>query len=336
LSLAARVSAAEPAEPPAGTGLPDAATLQATATALKLAAIPYRLVYESYRGSTWDLCLMNADGSNPVNLTNTPDVDELYPQVSPDGTRLCFLVDETVAGQKVRNLYLMNLDGSGRRKIADNVREGCWNSSGTKVATLKAEFEKFTLTDYASKGLVLYDLATQTHHPHPNPDLHHLYNLTWTPDGNWFVATVHGGMGYKHAILAFEAQGTKVFDLGGSQVGGCRPDLSRDGRQVAWGANDETLMAGAIDFGGPEPKVANRRPLAQCGKGFKIYHVDWTPDAQHVAFSFGPEAGREMIGQRAPGWRICVADLTGKWVPITNDGYDSKEPEWVPLPPAAK
>ena len=37
---------------------------------------------------------MNADGSEPVNLTRTPREHEHYPQVSPDGTKICFSVDE--------------------------------------------------------------------------------------------------------------------------------------------------------------------------------------------------------------------------------------------------
>lgn len=229
----------------------------------------------------------------------------------------------------------MGLDGSGRTKIADNAREGCWSADGTRIAYLKAEFQKFTLTDYASKGLAIIDVATGTHTDHPNPDLHHLYNLTWTPDGRWFVATVHGGMGFRHAILAFEAAGTRVFDLGKWKVGGCRPDLSPDGRRLAWGASDETLMVGDIDFSGAEPTVTGAHPVAHCPKGTEVYHVEWSPDGTRIAFSHGLDAG-EQLGLRAPGWNLCVGDLDGHWVPVTTDGRDNKEPDWVPLPVQGK
>ena len=36
-------------------------------------------------------------------------------------------------------------------------------------------------------------------------------------------------------------------------------------------------------------------------------------------------------GGEAPGWNICIGDLTGKWVQITSDGNHNKEPDWVPL-----
>jgi len=274
---------------------------------------------------------MNADGSHPVNLTNTANLDEMYPHVSPDATKICFVVDEMAGGKKVRNLYCMNIVGTGRTKIADHVRGGCWSADSKKIAYLKAEYEKYTLNDGSSKRLYIYDLATQKHQEHPNKDLLHLYNLAWTPDGNWFVATVSGGMGFRHAQLAFEANGTKVFDLGKWGVHGCRPDLSADGKRLAWGASDETLMIADIAFAGDEPKVTGLHPVAHCEKGYKVYHIDWSPDGKHVAFSYGLATGREQVGGRAEGWNICVGDLTGRWAPITSDGKDNKEPDWVPL-----
>src|SRR5580698_3892528 len=48
----------------------------------------HKLVYETNRDGNWELYVCNADGSHPVNLTRTPDVGELYPKPSPDGTKI--------------------------------------------------------------------------------------------------------------------------------------------------------------------------------------------------------------------------------------------------------
>src|SRR5438046_2252695 len=95
---------------------------------------PHKLVYETNRDGNWELYLMNADGSNSVNWTRTPNIDELYPKPSPDGAKICFVADEGKALKKVRNLYVMNSDGTGRKKIADNAREPCWKADSTAVA----------------------------------------------------------------------------------------------------------------------------------------------------------------------------------------------------------
>ncbi|HEV3029585.1 MAG TPA: hypothetical protein VG457_18550, partial [Planctomycetota bacterium] len=110
----------------------------------ELKSVRHKIVMESNRDGNWDLWVINADGSNPVNLTKTPDVDELYPKVSPDGTKICFCADEGKGEAKVRNLYIMNADGSKRAKIADNSREPCWSSDGTKIAFLRGEFDTFS------------------------------------------------------------------------------------------------------------------------------------------------------------------------------------------------
>jgi WD40 repeat protein len=157
-----------------------------------------------------------------------------------------------------------------------------------------------------------------------------------TPDGRWYVATVHAGMGFGHGILAIEAKGNKVFNL---KIPGCRPDVSADGKHVAWGASDYALRVADLDFSGPEPKVVGAHDIVTSPKPVEVYHVDWSPDGQYVAFSRGPHGKSlggppECVGVQAPGWNICVADTrtVNRWTPITQDGKSNKEPDWVPLP----
>jgi dipeptidyl aminopeptidase/acylaminoacyl peptidase len=229
----------------------------------------------------------------------------------------------------------MNLDGTGRTKVAANAREACWSADASAIAYLGAEFDRFTYTDYATKGMFIYDLKTGEHRQHPNQELYHLYNLCWSPDGKWFVATVHGGMGYKHAILAIEANGPRVFNL---DIPGCRPDFSPDGRSIAWGPSDWALDVGELDFSSGTPRVTNRRHVVTSAKPIKVYHAEWSPDGRLLAFSRGPTGtglgpAVEMIGVEAQGWDLCVADASAldRWQPITTDGASYKEPDWVPV-----
>ncbi len=334
---------------------------------LYLKDVPFKIVYETYRSSplapapvagvppgqawglngqdNWELYMVNADGSNPVNLTNTPDVDEMYPHVSPDGTKICFVMDEGTARQRLRSVCYMNIDGTERVTVAQNAREPCWSFDSKSIAYLKGEYERYTTREYATSELMIYDLETGLHRPHPNKELHHLYAICWSPCGRWFVAAVHGGMGYSDTILAFEANGTRVFDLGRWGVKGCRPDLNFDGTKMTWGETDWNLLVGDIDLRGDEPRVTNIREVVRCSRRYKVYHVDFSPDGRYIAFSFGPSSGEQQVGGRARGWNICVSDISGaiylsnvrlaenppKWVRITEDGNHNKEPDWVPV-----
>jgi len=302
---------------------------------LDLEQIPFKIVHETYhktdRRHNWELHIINADGSGAVNLTRTHDIDEMYPHVSPDGTKISFVIDKGTGRKKVRSVYYMNIDGTGRVKVADNARQPCWAPDSKSIAYLKGEYERYSTREYATAGLFIYDLQTRRHRQHPNKDLLHIYAICWSPDGNWFVGAVHGAMEYSDTVLAFEANGKKLFDLERWGVEGCRPDFSLDGRKMVWGETDWNLCIGDFDVKSGTPQVTNIRDVVNCLRKSKVYHVDISPDGKYIAFSYGSVNGGQQVGGKARGWNICVADMMGKWVKITTNGNHNKEPDWVPV-----
>ena len=293
---------------------------------LNLKAIPFKIIYETFRETDGkensELFLMNADGSNATNLTRTPDVHEMYPHASPDGTKICFVTDEGKGRNKVHNVYYMNTDGTGRVKVADNGWWQCWSPDGKTIAYLKGEYEPYT-AHYGTKGLFFYDLATGRHRQHPNRDLHHIANISWPQDGKWFFANVVGGMGFAHGIIAFEANGNAVFHLARYGVEGCQPDFSYDGRKITWGQTNQDLYVAEVDLALSLPRVADLRRLVKCGNDHGVTKADFSPDGRYIAFAY--------YGPKDSGSNICISDLSDKWVQITTDGKQNSEPDWVPI-----
>ncbi len=307
--------------------------------AQELKQYPHRIVFETYRDGNWDIYQANADGSGQINLTNTPDRHELYPKISPDGSKICFVSDKAQGEDTIRSIFFMNLDGSGLTKVDENARQPCWSPDGKQIAYLKNKYEKFNVLDYVTKSICFYNLAAGEHKEHPNKSIEHLYNICWSKNGRWIVTTVHAGMGFKHTLLAIEVNGMKVIDL---KVGGCRPDLSPDGKQIAWGKDDHTIAVGDISLDSDTPEITNIYDAVHDEK--HLYHVDWSPDGKYLSFSRGP-GGRmpvagpgthqgiaELVGVNAP-WDVCVAKAKGdgKWVSITNDSLSNKESDWLPV-----
>jgi Tol biopolymer transport system component len=315
----------------------------------KLKALPFKIAYESYVNDNSDLFVMNADGSNPVNLTQTPKEHEHYPQISPDGTKMCFVSDVGEGRDTVRSVCVMDIDGKNRKKVAEYAREPFWSPDGKIIGFLPQEFAKFDVIDFSTKGMSFYELASGKIEPHVNStNLHHLYNPSWAANGKWIVATVHAGMGYDHAIVLIEAHGNKIINL---KIPGCRPCFSPDGKQVAWGAGDHELAAAPLDLEADQPAVGNWAVSIKDEQN-KIYHVDWSPDGQFLAFSRGPDgegdlskpgthqAAAEIHGVYAAGWNIAVvkadraADLhlekatDADFVMLTTNGFSNKEPAW--------
>lgn len=70
------------------------------------------IAFVSTRSGDTDIWVMNADGSNPVNLTRSPGYDG-QPSWSPDGARIAF----TSGRNGALDIYVMDADGSHRRRL---------------------------------------------------------------------------------------------------------------------------------------------------------------------------------------------------------------------------
>jgi len=73
-----------------------------------------RIVYASSSGGSNDIWIMNADGSNRVQLT-TMKGNESYPRVTLDGKTVAFLAE----GDSSRGLWRMDIDGGRLRRLVD-------------------------------------------------------------------------------------------------------------------------------------------------------------------------------------------------------------------------
>jgi Tol biopolymer transport system component len=295
---------------------------------LDLEEIIYRIVFQSYRETdgkeNWEICLIDADGSDLINLTNTSEIDERYPHASPDGRQICFVVDEGEDKEsKSRNVYYMNIDGTGRVKITENAYQPCWSADGRYLAYLPGEYPRYNPRVFANKGIEIYDLKTGGAKRHPNDKIIHLNQLCWSPDGEWFVAAGRG------PITAYKADDKTQMYL---RAPGCTPDISPSGKRIAWNGSDFSLNIGALDLDSPLSNVTDHRMVVACDQDHWIYHADWSPDEKYFVFTYGFEDESKPKGKQEPWSHICICDLkTGKWTQITTDGKYNEEPDWVPV-----
>lgn len=82
-----------------------------------------------------DIFIMDADGSNQVQLTNTPE-REILGDWSPDGRRIVYEGEVDVLNGQ-RDIFVIDADGSNRINITNHPapdREPTWSPDGTRVA----------------------------------------------------------------------------------------------------------------------------------------------------------------------------------------------------------
>lgn len=330
----------------------------------ELRATGYRIVHESRRNGNWELILRNADGSEPVNLTNTPHVDELYPKASPDGRTIAFVAIEGAGRSRARNVYVMPLDGDERILAGPHGRQPFWTPTGDAVAFAMGNRRVAPEGGYANQGLYYYRLETRALSESPRRDVKGLLAPGFTPDGVWVVTSIIEGFGLYHAIGAFQPHGKGVVPLAlahsehGRQLRNiyqCRPDVSPDGTRIAWGKDDIDNRLGLgrnsmyievahVDATDADIRIRGYSYPVKARYPNQTYFVDWSPKGLYLAFSQGPRgrgrmAGtRHVVGREAPGWdiRVVRADPPHDVLQITHDGLSNKEPDWVPPPRKAR
>lgn len=81
--------------------------------------------------SGWDIWVMNADGSDAKPLVESSR-DEQGAAWSPDGKTIAFAANRA-AGDPVKNLWLVNSDGSNPRRVAENADRPVWSPDGREI-----------------------------------------------------------------------------------------------------------------------------------------------------------------------------------------------------------
>ncbi|MBI1927063.1 PD40 domain-containing protein [Candidatus Poribacteria bacterium] len=105
-----------------------------------------KIAFVSNRDGNYEIYVMNANGSNPINLTRHPAKD-MTPSWSPDGTKIAFASDR---GGNFE-IYMMNADGSNLVNLTNHPKLDAgpsWSpaplavSQGGKLATLWGEVKR--------------------------------------------------------------------------------------------------------------------------------------------------------------------------------------------------
>lgn len=176
--------------------------------------ISYIITKRSFKGVYNKICIMNADGSNNLEIADASKryedidyLDELY--WSPDGTTLAFNKVADVDGYMSKNgkityfykygIYLISTDGNGYvREIAktgENRVSPNWSPDSSKLAFLK------------DSKLIIYNMKTKMEDEISVGVSVPLSPVKWSPNGNKLIFA-----GKNHA---FQKSGIYVIELDG-------------------------------------------------------------------------------------------------------------------------
>lgn len=217
-----------------------------------------------------ELLVMNADGSEQTNLTNTPlPTIENAPTWAPDGSKIAFASNLSTGFQ--RNLYVMNVDGSNMVRIttagpADDMTPD-WSPDGSRIVFVRSQAE--------GSGPPVGDIFVV------NPDGSGLTNLTnapsayggprWSPDGLRIAfGKVSSDPGVQSSeIFVMNADGSGPVNISNDPAFDSGPSWSPDGTQIVFtsgrvqtptGPNSDIFV---MNSDGSQQKNLTRNSLAE-------------------------------------------------------------------------
>ncbi len=104
-----------------------------------------KILFTSTRDGNYEVYMMNPDGSEQVNLTQhrAGDLSAVW---SPTGDKILFVSDRQ--GTRVRDLYLMDPDGSNVRRVFKKKAKGwrhspAWSTDGKQFAYKYTDWDRF-------------------------------------------------------------------------------------------------------------------------------------------------------------------------------------------------
>jgi hypothetical protein len=184
-----------------------------------------KVAFSSDRTGFGEIYLINADGSNQVNLTNMDPAQDTEPTWSPDGTRIAFT--STRSGHS--EIWVMGADGSRPTRLSrppDVDSQPAWSPDGTRIA----------FQSDRSGGVDIYvmqaDGSNQTRLTTDGAE----HNLpAWSPNSDRIVygSRRHGNW----EVYVMDADGSHQTNLTNHPAVDGEPSWSPDGTRIAFRSN---------------------------------------------------------------------------------------------------
>ncbi|MHA1211301.1 MAG: beta-propeller fold lactonase family protein [Candidatus Heimdallarchaeota archaeon] len=165
-----------------------------------------------------DIYIMNSDGFNTVNVTNTNDIAEMNPKISFDGKKILFQILED------SNIYLIDSDGNNRVQVTSDLNKydmPAWSPDDRIVFVLKSETNKTLMImdiDGSNQKILVEGESPNTQ----------IFDPVFSPGGELIAFS------YNFDIYIMNSDGTNLTQLTTDSKWATSPSFSPDGNRLVY------------------------------------------------------------------------------------------------------
>ena len=285
---------------------PDSGASPASTTAEATATTPPRgvslIAFMSDRDGTWNIYVMNADGSGQTRLTTSAGRNS-QPAWSPDGSSIAFRSDRDGNPE----IYVMNADGSSAARLTTSAGsdiDPAWSPDGSRIAFASDRDGNREIYVMDADGSSPVRLTTS-----PRVD----YRPTWSPDGSRIAFSSNRDGDWDTYVM--NADGSSQVRLTNSPGADSHAAWSPDGSRIAFSSDrDGDWNIYVMDADG-----SNQTRLTTSTAWDS--NPAWSPDGSSLAFT----------SNRDGDWNIYVMGADGaKPTPLTTSTAGDFTPAWSP------
>lgn len=268
-----------------------------------LTGLKGKIIFQSDKNGNREICRINTNGGNLVNLTNNPANDE-YPGFSPEARQIAFKSDRTGKWQ----IFVMDSDGRNQRQITRDDFENydpVWMPDGKHIA----------FTSDRGNGERVYLINLDTGEEKLLTEINFRAGLAaFSPDGKKMLFTGNE-LGWNIYLMDLETKEIKRIT---SRGGSCRPDWSPDAKTIAF-VTDRSDNIGDIWLMDAEGQ--NQRRLTMTSE-LSDYYPAWSPDGDWIVYAASPDG-------KDGNWNLYIIKADGsERTQLTFDEANSKFPDW--------
>ncbi len=276
-----------------------------------------KIAFHSDRNGSQDIFVMDADGSNVVQVTSATS-DEVYPEWSPDGNTLAFCIATYIRDRQ--ELFLINLDGTDMRQITDTGDLNLYPRWAKSDPVHPVEVPGNTRVAFVSDRSGSADIYSMD--PYGN-NLSKLtsgeYNNTnpaWSPDGTELAFTTDRDGNSQ--IYVMKANGTQQENLSNGPSDDNQPSWSQDGKHIAFTSDrdgNSEIYTMSKDGNNPTNRTSNTSD---------DNNPQWSPTDDLILFNtnqFNSSTAKEL----------AILDITkSTTTQLTSNGSSSIAGSWSP------